>query len=278
MNITSIRDAAKRLHAMGAIPKQEADKFALAPVFYFDLGVGKWTPDEIKWTQENIMGGESGCVPVNMPYQTFIIFCPKTKGVDTEDSMYFVTTCTRTQIAEGKTHHIILSIVEVQYDTDVKQEFVVRCNYTGNIKAGAIMSGWIDGRAEGLKSSDWKQIEVSINIRAVVIRLCYEVMSKTSAIVRVEPKPRSDKGTQWHIARTHYCILTKKRAMQIRDGGKGISNHDVRRAAHWRRAHFRTLVSPRYKAKRNQRVPVCESWVGPEEWKGNDGKIYRVIQ
>ena len=73
------------------------------------------------------------------------------------------------------------------------------------------------------------------------------------------------------------CDSPKHQAMQVRDVRRPITDHDIKRAAHWRRAHFRRLHSERFTHKRGQLVPVSEAWVGPEEWIGLDGKIYKVF-
>jgi hypothetical protein len=55
------------------------------------------------------------------------------------------------------------------------------------------------------------------------------------------------------------------------------SEQQILRAAHWRRAHFRRLVSDRYKNK-GSLIPVSQAWVGPKEWVGLDKKTYKVIE
>ena len=279
MNITAIRETVKRMHAADVIPAKHAEALRLCPVFVIGSKLA-WTEDEKLWTEENIMGGENKCVPVNLPYKAFIIFYPRTPNepTSTEDSCYYVIQDNVDAEVNGKLQTTIMTVVEAQKDSGDGEEYWVRVRWTGKHDDGTIVSGWVDGVQKPFTSSNNNLIRLSVVIRQVVARLCYDVMSKTSAVLRVEPKPRPDKGVEWHLSRMHYCILTKKQAMKIRDGGKGVSHHDLRRAAHWRRAHFRTLMSPRYKAKRGQRVPVCEAWIGPEQWKGSDGKIYKVIQ
>ena len=112
---------------------------------------------------------------------------------------------------------------------------------------------------------------------SIIFRFCFDVMSNTNAVIRVSPKPSPGKSIEWQLARTHYCLLTKQQAMHVRDVRRPITDHDIKRAAHWRRAHFRRLHSERFTHKRGQFVPVAEAWVGPEEWIGLDGKIYKVL-
>ena len=64
---------------------------------------------------------------------------------------------------------------------------------------------------------------------------------------------------------------------KLRESKGSVTNEELIRAAHWRRAHLRRLSSGRFVNKRGLLVPVKKAWVGPEEWEGHDGKIYTVV-
>lgn len=279
MNIVAVRELAKRMRKSGAISEKALHDALHCPVFLYNH-MGVWTDDEIAWAQENIVGGADKIIPVNMPYQTFIIVCEKsdTDDKETNTSIYFVFGGETEVKSENGTRKCILYIVEAQKDDQDGNDYWIAAGYTGLLKLGVCINLFKNGVSRDCPDKSREEVgRVASNMRSVVTRLCYDVMSKTSAVVRASPKPRPDKGVEWHLARTHYCVLTKKQAMEIRDKKGGVTKHQIARAAHWRRAHFRTLRSEKFTKKRNQKVPVIEAWVGPDTWLGLDGKIYKVI-
>ena len=100
-------------------------------------------------------------------------------------------------------------------------------------------------------------------------------VSAAATVVKVSER-RPGKSVEWHLAREHYLLLPAQVAHAMSTARTGLTDRLQRRAAHWRRAHFRRLTHPAFRHKLNQVVPVREAWIGPTEWQGLDGKIYAV--
>jgi len=109
-------------------------------------------------------------------------------------------------------------------------------------------------------------------------RFLFEVLYPGTVLLRVGPSGGASRSVEWRLARTHYLLLTQRDAKACRERRHNPSAHQLARAAHWRMAHVRRLLSERYTHKRGMIVPVKEAWVGPKEWTGLDGKIYKVIE
>jgi len=110
----------------------------------------------------------------------------------------------------------------------------------------------------------------------VMLLLCFELASHRSTVVRVHPN-KPGKSVEWTMSRTHYLVLHRSVAKSMSKHRQGMSDRDIERAAHWRRAHFRRLMSDKFKQKKGAIIPVKQAWVGPTEWIGLDKKVYKVI-
>lgn len=110
-----------------------------------------------------------------------------------------------------------------------------------------------------------------------VVCLCFDLSTKRCSVIKVEPN-KPGKSVEWMMSRTHYLVLHRKLAQRMASTRKVVSDHDIKRSAHWRRAHLRRLSSLKFTYKRGALVPVKEAWVGPKEWIGLDGKIYKVME
>lgn len=119
--------------------------------------------------------------------------------------------------------------------------------------------------------------EISMNAMSSLLMLCYDVMSPANTVLRVSPG-KQGKSVEWTLSHTHYLILNRKQAESIRSRKSEVTEHDIKRAAHWRRAHLRRLSSDKFKHKKGSLIMVRQAWVGPDEWAGTDGKIYKVVQ
>ena len=124
-------------------------------------------------------------------------------------------------------------------------------------------------------------VRLTLLLNAVrLIGFCGDVNHPSHHIVRVSP-PVQDCRNQprtWVMARSHHLILDRSHARQIQAGRRDFTEGVTSRAAHQRRKHWRTLVSPRFTKKRGQRILVKQAWIGPVEWIGSDRKTYRVLQ
>ncbi|MEI8040385.1 MAG: hypothetical protein WCL11_03180 [Verrucomicrobiota bacterium] len=105
----------------------------------------------------------------------------------------------------------------------------------------------------------------------------FDIEYPGNVVLKVGPAAKPGKSVEWRLARTHYCILRRGDARACRREATGPSEEQTARAAHWRKAHFRRLRSEVFTQKRGQLVAVRHAWVGPKEWEGKDGKVYRVV-
>lgn len=104
----------------------------------------------------------------------------------------------------------------------------------------------------------------------------FDIYSGATNVIKVSPdEPK--RSVQWRKAREHYLVLHHKQTKELQRTGRPANDGDLIRSAHWRRAHLRRLSSGRFVNKRGLYVPVRKAWVGPEEWRGKDGKIYTVV-
>ncbi len=82
---------------------------------------------------------------------------------------------------------------------------------------------------------------------------------------------------RWRFSRSHYYVVSAEHNRSVNRGERIALNGIVTRAMHWRRAHFRTLRSERWKASRGKRVWIRRAWIGPTTWIGMDDKTYVVV-
>lgn len=97
-------------------------------------------------------------------------------------------------------------------------------------------------------------------------------------VASVRPN-KQGKSVEWTQQRTHFVFIHKShKANQKTFTGKAdLESDHIERMAHSRRAHIRVLRHPRYKHKFGQTIRVKSCWVGPKEWEGNSGQVYRIV-
>ena len=116
--------------------------------------------------------------------------------------------------------------------------------------------------------------------RTWVEMLAIDFQNPHLQLVKKSPPQVGGKSVEWQKAREHYVFLhkshgaNKKAALGTRPVVEGDT---LKRMAHSRRAHFRTLIHPRFGKNQGQRVFVKSSWVGPKEWTDRSGQIYRIV-
>ena len=137
------------------------------------------------------------------------------------------------------------------------------------------------GDAKGFKvipSEDG--VEVLAAITTVMLNLCSDFNNPSLYLCKRLPSSPKGRSVEWQKAREHYVLIHKSHSAN-RKISAGIGPiHDgstIDRVAHARRAHSRLLSSPRYKAKRGQRIWVQSAWVGPKEWSDHSGQIYKIV-
>jgi len=102
-----------------------------------------------------------------------------------------------------------------------------------------------------------------------------------TAMVKPDQPGRS---VEWTQQRTHYVFIAHGHPAN-RPGlehGAAVTvdrNGELKRMAHARRAHYKTLRHPRYRFARGKSVYVRATWVGPKEWREKGSKqIYRILE
>jgi hypothetical protein len=112
-----------------------------------------------------------------------------------------------------------------------------------------------------------------------------DAMMPTNHIVQVRPvDDENRRSVEWVKARTHYTLITHGHPAnrpEIKHGERVQSDHEgeLKRMAHARKAHKRTLRSERFRYMRGQTINVKAAWIGPKEWRDQGGKqIYRILE
>ena len=72
------------------------------------------------------------------------------------------------------------------------------------------------------------------------------------------------RGKKVKEKRTRLIVVPDRDLDKVIKQSSGASDY-IEKSPHRRRAHYRRLMSPRYRLKRGQRIFVKESWIGPKE-------------
>lgn len=134
--------------------------------------------------------------------------------------------------------------------------------------------------AEKFKRDTGRVLASTMILFAAFLR---SAMSPQNHVVSVSPD-KQGKSVQWRAARTHYTLITHGHPANRREVQHGAAvapdkEGELRRMAHNRRAHFRTLKAARFTYARGKTVLVRATWVGPKEWREAGGKqIYRILE
>lgn len=111
-----------------------------------------------------------------------------------------------------------------------------------------------------------------------LLKFCIDWMNPHFFPAKVQPK-KDGKSIQWLEPRTHYVLVHKSRGIKKAAGVRPPTpGEELQRMAHSRRAHWRLLRSSVFRHKQGTYVPVKECWVGPEEWEGDSGQIYKMCR
>jgi hypothetical protein len=139
-------------------------------------------------------------------------------------------------------------------------------------------------KLEPMKQQNWKQEHlrhVSM-ARALLFYLWItteHLVVEAPLVSKPRPSPKQDRKPWTYLYLPRIILLDPHNIpQQIRDydgPGKSGGSHASPRP-HQRRAHIRTLRSPRYGTHVGQRIRVKEAWIGPREWILN-GAVYRVL-
>jgi len=270
MNPMRQRDELKKMCAAGVFKSTLLDVVLSAPVFLYKATHGDdFTDSEEQWMRDNIfeMHGESG-FPKAYPFPAFRI--SYTDIPVFEQWVIGKTQCICVRCDDGYSHEKVV-LWSMHLYTRYEQKMKM-CAWANSIAIED--NGWA-GKIQMIATEEERRVFANACLRWLGMFL-FDVMSQSKVILKVTPN-NPGRSVEWVKQRTHYLVLDGKHAQKCRDRKGGPTDHELVRAAHWRRAHLRRLSSDKFKHKKGLLVMVKRAWVGPEEWKGDDGKIYKVI-
>ena len=291
MNIIHIRETAKAMHKAGLFDQKTMIRLATSPVFDYERPKAQLTDQELAWAKENLMDDVHGMIPTKFPFPILTIACKNEERDPAfrEDGTMFVFAGPRQNIIA---HAAVGGHVNQDFKKGEKSVLtVIRqdkfrghigwlvVSFTGEKKNGVLLSTLIDGQPiDNSKVGRQEAIDMAAKVISDLTRFAFDTMSHFSVTLRVTPKNTPGKSVEWHMARTHYLIIGRKQAQLCQVHRRGPSGEEITRAAHWRKSHFKKLVAAKWKFKQGQTVLVKKAWVGPKEWEGTDGKVYKVIE
>ena len=271
MNIIRQREKLKELHRRGILETSHLHASLNCPVFEWDPAPDgyKLTEADQKFVADHLQTSNSN-VPTCAPFDCFRIVYSFT---DCFDQWFYY---------KQERKWILFRCAAASKETGPEQWFV---NVYG-FDAGSPCEYrvWVGGKLATHLIMD-KQGKIYPDNREIMQEclrtlsyFLFEVMLPGNTVLRVEPPRESTpRSAEWRLARTHYVILNRKQAEQCREKRTGPTTRQIVLAAHWRRAHLRLLRSEKFTHKRGQLIQVSQAWVGPAEWIGLDGKIYKVL-
>ena len=295
MNLMRQRDDLKAACEAGALSEEQVKAALESPVFCWrssNLGNGRhshFTEEEWEYLVANIMEEEP--VEPDGVHKGGVLLFPKVTPYECFRISYTDFTIYE-QWWIGKNKALCFHCDEQEVSGKPIKTWLV----TGVVRGSPYQKAWvyIDTKKVDLSHIDHEQKRIRVSRTASlladeetvseVVACCnkylsyflFEIMSNQSVTLRVRPH-QPNKSVQWHQAREHYLVVHQQKAQQCQTKLHGISDHDLIRGAHWRRAHLRRLCSEKFRNKKGQLVPVRKAWVGPTEWQGHDNKIYKVV-
>lgn len=271
MNLIRQRDDLKEAWRLEIISSSQLHEALQSPVFWWHGGKQHaLTEKEIQFLEENIFTKDAEGVyyPTHTPYRSFRIAY---SDIPVYEQWWINSTdalCLRKddRYSDGRVqmfslHHWPRATRKVKVFFWVNGKRMDDDHRAGHFK---------------LKASDEQLGEFANSPMEWLGFFLLSVMLPSNVVLKVTPKTEG-KSVEWRMAREHYLVLNRQQATKCRERGKGPTDHEIVRAAHWRRAHLRRLVSEKFSHKRGQLVAVKQAWVGPAEWLGLDGKTYKVV-
>lgn len=181
------------------------------------------------------------------------------------------------------------AVMHVQYSGGFPEcEIGVRLYDTVNDKwvttTGELLSTYEIHNAIGEKGDVDTVKKTALQYVFIVLGFAMDAMAPTNRIATVEPTRDEPRSVEWVKARTHYTIIAHDHPANNKEVRKGQrvkvdEQEEIRRMAHARRAHYKTLRHPRYRFARGQRIFVRATWVGPKEWQDEGGRqIYKILE
>lgn len=285
MNIIRFRERLKRMQYAGIITEGQWRAVDAAPVFQCGT-LDPLNDQEIEFAKQEILD-ENGKSFKRSPFRLFSILM-KAADIEMEDVSVIVSTDSfKERLLENESGNdteiygdFAMKLIFSASLDGLDVTFVIRYKSNSSSKNSIAITPYRNWKVytpkDMAESKRETMTNIAANTRGAALRLVFDMMNPGNAVLRVEPKQHG-KSIYWHRARTHYCIINKSQAQKCRLGGRGPTDHELMRAAHWRRAHMRRLMSDKFKHKKGQLVFIKQSWVGPTEWVGTDKKIYKVV-
>lgn len=276
MNIIRFREAVKEAgNGKGPIVTSQVSEILSAPVFLCG-DIEQLNDEELEWCEQHILD-EGKRYPRHLPFPLFsaIYSLPAYENEGITDNAIIIC---------GKPSPLAGSESKVQLICTMKADGHLgwlSFYFMGRKDHGLAFDVYLDGRRitatmSQRADSAKNYTEIASGFRNTMLKIIFDIMNPANVILRVTPKVEG-KSVEWVKAREHYCIINKTHAARCLRDGRGPTETEIQRSAHWRRAHMRRLMSDKFTHKKGQLVFVKQSWVGPEEWEGTDRKLYKVI-
>jgi len=274
MNLIRQREDLKLGLKYNLLTKWQLEQALNCPVFLVQCAPRTMTDQEYEFLKQELMGGlEDGDAyfPKHPPYSIFRISYTNVKVyeqwfIDGDNALCF--RCDYGFSMAGKTihslHHHTKKSKKVHFWAALEG---VPVDASGNV--------WSVGNMK----VELSQETISEFINSPLHWLAFfmlDVMTPKNIVLKVTPQAKG-RSVEWIKAREHYLVIGRKLAVNLRERKSNPTDHELKRAAHWRIAHFRRLMSDKFKHKRGMLVPVKETWVGPDQWVGSDCKTYKVV-
>jgi hypothetical protein len=253
MNPIRQREMLKEMFRKEVLPSKYLHMFLQSPVFEYTDDKHRFTDEEVAYLLPLLLDSETD-VPTYAPFPSFRVYS-KAGWIH-----YSYTAATQ--------EWVIVEAIEQDKDWF----WIIQTTRRNETR----MSVYMNSKHYPLSDKS-KVSEYSLWQKGELFRFLAHLLYPNTTVLRVSPKNVEARSVEWVLAHTHYTIINRKSAQHAAQSKRAITPHDIKRAAHWRAAHFRLLRAERFTHKRGQRVPVHHSWIGPKEWIGLDDKMYKVV-
>lgn len=270
MNLMNQRLDLQNLYEYGVITATMLKSSLRGPVFVCSNKHAPLSNEEKEWVAKHVMhDGESskGCFPRVVPFDVFRTYYPSDKSYA---QWWF-------NMEDG--HAIGVLYGGDQRIPEEKKIKNVHFKWGINRNSPEVRTNiWFEYKPASYQKEMLPSTQGVFNatMRDLVVFL-FDIMSNVSTVIKVTDN-QPGRSVQWRLNREHYLVLNHHQAQTMQKNRRGVTDKDIVRGAHWRRAHLRRLNSDKFKNKKGLLVPVRKAWVGPIEWKGHDGKIYKVSE
>lgn len=276
MNLMNQRRDLQNSYDLEMISKDQLQTAMTTPVFICGSSetYDKFTDVEYEWISKNVMYNNhdsKGFFPRIVPFECFRIVTDNHRSY----TQWWFDSEAEAAICFYHPDKSILDSLTRNDITTVHFSFYISRNV--NTSVGRV---WIDNKPVTSKELDATENTLNGVLHGIerdLVRFLFEIMSNSSTVLKVTDD-QPGRSIQWHLNREHYVLINNHQAQIMQKKKRGIMKQDLIRGAHWRRSHLRRLMSDKFKHKKGLLVKVKKTWVGPLEWKGHDGKIYKVAE